>query len=144
MKTCWLCGRNGAADPLDEHHIFGGANRKLSDRFGLTVYLCHHDCHIFGEKAAHQNAETAQKLHEYGQRKAMEEQGWTADQFRMVFGKNYIDPDAELRDVEDAVPYEEGKARAAEGADRYDEELRADDIRPYVSTFRVLDLAVPF
>ena len=38
-KRCWLCGRNGADDPLDVHHIFGGANRKLSDRFGLTVYL---------------------------------------------------------------------------------------------------------
>ena len=128
MKTCWLCGRNGAADPLDEHHIFGGPNRKLSDRFGLTVYLCHHDCHIFGEDAVHQNAETARRLHEYGQRKAMEEQGWTVDQFRMVFGKNYLDDTEDLRDVEDAVPYDEGKAK---GAGR-------------VSTFQVLDMAVPF
>ena len=128
MKTCWLCGRNGAADPLDEHHIFCGPNRKLSDRFGLTVYLCHHDCHIFGEHAVHQNAETAQRLHEYGQRKAMEEQGWTVDQFRMVFGKNYLDDTEDLRDVEDAVPYDEGKAK---GAGR-------------VSCFHVLDMAVPF
>lgn len=36
--TCWLCGLEG---PTEEHHIFGGTrNRKLSGRYGLTVYLC--------------------------------------------------------------------------------------------------------
>lgn len=90
-QACWLCGRNGSGDPLDKHHIFGGANRALSERFGLTVPLCHSRCHIFGREAAHRNAETAQKLHEYGQRKAMQEQGWTRDEFRMIFGKNYLD-----------------------------------------------------
>ena len=34
---CWLCGRWGH---LEEHHIFGGANRKKSTRYGLTVFLC--------------------------------------------------------------------------------------------------------
>ena len=121
MKTCWLCGRNGAADPLDKHHIFGGPNRKLSDRFGLTVYLCHHDCHIFGEDAVHQNAETARMLHEYGQRKAMEEQGWTAEQFRMVFGKNYLDEETDCH-TSAAAPVRNDK----------------------VGGFRVLDMAVPF
>ena len=29
-KRCWLCGRNGADDPLDVHHIFGGANRAVA------------------------------------------------------------------------------------------------------------------
>ena len=32
-----------------------------------------------------------QYLHEYGQRKAMQENNWTIEQFREVFGKNYID-----------------------------------------------------
>ena len=32
-----------------------------------------------------------QYLHEYGQRKAMSENNWTIEQFREVFGKNYID-----------------------------------------------------
>lgn len=32
-----------------------------------------------------------QYLHEYGQRKAMQENGWDIDTFRSVFGKNYID-----------------------------------------------------
>ncbi len=142
MKTCWLCGRNGAADPLDKHHIFGGPNRKLSDRFGLTVYLCHHDCHIFGENAVHRNPETAQALHEYGQRKAMEEQGWTAEQFRMIFGRNYLDEGNGL--PRRCAPRNDERGRGVEDAAPYEGERRADDIRPYVSTFRVLDMAVPF
>lgn len=40
-RSCWLCGRNGTAEPLDKHHIFGGAYRKKSEKYGLTVYLCH-------------------------------------------------------------------------------------------------------
>lgn len=87
---CWLCGRNGYTDPLDRHHVFGGANRKKSEKYGLVVRLCHHDCHIFGEQAAHRNKETMQRLHEYGQRKAMEENGWTTEQFIKEFGRNYI------------------------------------------------------
>lgn len=92
-KCCWLCGRNGSSDPLDRHHIFGAANRKKSEKYGLVVYLCHNDCHIFGAEAAHQNADTAQRLREYGQRKAMEEQGWTKEDFIREFGRNYIEGD---------------------------------------------------
>ena len=87
---CWLCGRNGCGDPLDAHHIFGGANRKLSDRYGLVVPLCHKRCHESGPDAVHRNAETAQRLHEWGQEKAMREQGWSIEDFRRVFGRNYL------------------------------------------------------
>ena len=88
--NCWLCGRNGSQDQLDKHHIFGGSNRKLSEKYGLTVHLCHNRCHIFGKDAVHNSAETMQELHEYGQKKAMEENGWTVEDFRAVFGKSYI------------------------------------------------------
>lgn len=90
-RACWLCGRNGCGDPLDKHHIFGGSNRKKSEKYGLYVYLCHHRCHENGPEAAHRNPETAQRLHEFGQRLAMEENGWTVADFRLEFGKNYID-----------------------------------------------------
>ena len=90
MRKCWLCGRNGSVDPLDRHHIFGGANRKKSEKYGLVVDLCHHDCHIFGPKAAHNNAETMQKLREYGQRKAMAENDWTIADFIREFDRNYL------------------------------------------------------
>lgn len=90
MRKCWLCGRNGAVDPLDRHHIFGASNRKKSERYGLVVDLCHFRCHEFGKEAAHNNAETMQKLHEYGQKKAMEENGWTKEKFIQEFGRNYL------------------------------------------------------
>lgn len=89
-RTCWLCGRNGCTDPLDKHHIFGGAFRQKSERYGLTVYLCHCRCHETGTEAAHRNTETMQALHAYGQRKAMEEQGWEVPDFICEFGRNYI------------------------------------------------------
>ena len=90
MNTCWLCGANGSVDPLDKHHIFGGANRKKSERMGLVVYLCHNRCHIFGKNAVHQNKETMLKLHQYGQNKAMLENGWDTDRFIAEFGRNYL------------------------------------------------------
>lgn len=90
MRKCWLCGKNGSADPLDRHHIFGGPNRKKSEKYGLVVDLCHHDCHIFGPKAAHNNAETMQKLREYGQKKAMEENDWSVADFIREFDRNYL------------------------------------------------------
>lgn len=100
-RKCWLCGRNGSADPLDRHHIFEGAYREKSEKLGLTVYLCHHDCHIFGPEAAHRNAEAMRKLHVYGQKLAMERFGWTEDEFRAEFGKSYLseEPEAEAEAV---------------------------------------------
>jgi len=93
-RECFLCGRNGTGDPLDRHHIFGGALRKKSEKYGLVVYLCHHDCHEFGKKAVHRCAETRQMIQEYGQRKAMAEQGWTVEEFRLEFGKNYLEEES--------------------------------------------------
>ena len=91
MRTCWLCGKNGADDPLDHHHIFGAANRRKSEKLGLVVDLCHGSCHISGKRAAHRCRETAQALHEYGQRLAMERMGWSTADFAREFGRNYLD-----------------------------------------------------
>ena len=99
-RSCWLCGRNGTAEPLDKHHIFGGAYRKKSEKYGLTVYLCHGSCHIFGEKAVHSCRETMDELHRYGQKMAMERMGWTKEDFMREFGRNYLDE-------EDLQPTEE-------------------------------------
>ena len=98
--VCFLCGRDGTEDPLDFHHIFGGnaADRKKCERYGLKVRLCHGRCHIFGPEAAHNCAETMRTLRRYGQRKVMIEQGWTVDEFRFQFGKNYLD-DEELAEI---------------------------------------------
>lgn len=87
MHKCFLCGRTGN---LDRHHIFGGPFRKKSEKYGLVVDLCHDTCHIFGPDAVHQNRETMLEVKRYGQRKAMNENGWTTEQFIKEFGKNYL------------------------------------------------------
>lgn len=115
-RECWLCGRNGSADPLDRHHIFGGARRELSEKYGLMVDLCHHDCHIFGSEAVHNNKENMQKLHEYGQRLCMERHGMSKEEFIYLFGKNYLSED------------EQGEVRHSGGS----------------GSFRVLDKDLPF
>ena len=41
-RECYICG---SVTGLEEHHILGGtANRKLSEKYGLKVYVCpfHH------------------------------------------------------------------------------------------------------
>ena len=86
---CYICGKNAHADywDLDEHHVFSGANRKKSERYGLKVYLCHNSCHLYG---VHKNAELNRRLRADVQKKAMEYYGWTTEDFIKLFGKNYI------------------------------------------------------
>ena len=89
-RECFLCGKNGCGDPLDKHHIFNGAYRDKSERYGLVVYLCHDSCHENGPRSAHRNAETRLQLQRYGQTKAMMENDWETEDFVREFGKNYL------------------------------------------------------
>jgi len=89
-RKCWLCGKNGAGDPLERHHIYQGALRNKSEKYGLVVYLCGNSCHRNGKYAVHRCRETRDMLMQWGQKKAMEEQGWDIEQFREVFGKNFL------------------------------------------------------
>ena len=57
-RECYLCGKTVN---LERHHIFAGvANRKISETYGLWVYLCH-DCHT-GDKGAQYDKEKNLKL----------------------------------------------------------------------------------
>ena len=84
---CFLCGR---WTQLEKHHIFGGALRKKSERYGLTVYLCH-TCHNEPPNGIHHSAQAMQALHEYGERKWIAEHNATIEDFRREFYKNYLE-----------------------------------------------------
>lgn len=86
MRCCVLCGSNKW---IERHHIFGGALRKKSEKYGLVVDLCH-NCHNEPPDGVHHNKGAMLKLHKYGQIKAMQEQGWTIERFRKEFRKNYL------------------------------------------------------
>lgn len=85
-EVCFLCGGWGACE---WHHIFGGANRKLSEKYGLKVRL-HHHCHNEPPQGVHFNKEVMNELRRLGQQKAMECYGWDVDKFRSIFGKSYL------------------------------------------------------
>ncbi len=90
-ESCYLCGRNPTADPcgLEMHHIFGGANRKFSEKYGLKVKLCGERCHRNGPESTHKNGQVDLSLKAAGQ-KAFEAAYGTREDFMKIFGKNYI------------------------------------------------------
>lgn len=91
-KQCYLCmilnNDYSIKNNLEEHHVFGGtANRSLSTKFGLLVYLCH-EHHTGSSKSAHFDKDVREILHVVGQ-KAFELK-YPDLSFRGIFGKNYL------------------------------------------------------
>ena len=83
-ENCFICGRRAN----EEHHcIYGTANRKLSEKYGLKVYLCT-DCHRTGKYAVHRCHEIDLKLKKIAQRKFEKE--YPKLSFLQIFGKNYL------------------------------------------------------
>lgn len=82
---CYLCGKYGQTD---EHHIFGGPNRMLSEQYGLKVDLCL-ECHRFGKHAVHKDHAVMDELHRQGQ-EAFESQVGSRKEFMKIFGRNYL------------------------------------------------------
>lgn len=87
---CFLCKQRANGDFLAKHHCFGGALRKKSEKYGLTVYLHNNKCHIYGDLAVHKNAEVNRQLQAYAQKKCMEHYKMTKEQFIQEFYKNYL------------------------------------------------------
>lgn len=83
-KQCYVCGTE---EYLHRHHIFGGPNRRWSEKYGLTVWLCgrHHN---LSNEGVHFNRELDLHIKQAGQ-KAFE-RGHTREEFMQIFGKNYL------------------------------------------------------
>lgn len=83
-KECYFCG---AVRNLEKHHIyFGRANRRLSEKYGCTCYLCHYH-HTGSKDAVHENRENDLKLRRICQKRF--EEVYT-ENFIKVFGRNYL------------------------------------------------------
>ena len=85
-KECFLCN---TSQWLEEHHIFEGANRKLSEKYGLKVWLCHSH-HNEPPNGVHHNKENMLELKRIGEKCFIEYYNKTADDFIKIFGKNYL------------------------------------------------------
>ncbi len=89
---CYLCrilhGDYSIKSVRQEHHVMGGtANRRLSEQYGLKVWL-DPEHHLYGPEAVHKNAEVAEILHREAQRAF--ERNYPDLDFRKIFGKNYL------------------------------------------------------
>lgn len=83
-KRCYLCGRQFG---LERHHVMAGvANRKISDKYGIWVYLCH-NCHT-GVDGAQYSREKGDAL----KREAQEafEALYSHEKWMDLFRKNYL------------------------------------------------------
>ena len=83
-NCCFTCGRCHA---LEWHHVFGSANKKHSEKYGLMVRLCHW-CHNEPPCGVHHNAENMKVLREYAQREF--EKKHSREEFMEIFGRNYL------------------------------------------------------
>lgn len=88
LSYCYRCGRT--TGKLDRHEVFSGPYRAKSKGFGLWVMLCHDPCHI-GHGGVHQDAQEGRRIKKKAQRVAMRVYGWTLEDWRRIFGKNYME-----------------------------------------------------
>ncbi len=91
-RTCYLCmllrDDFSARVDLQEHHAMPGtANRRLSERYGLKVYLCV-EHHLVGPEAVHNNIRLLRLLQENAQMAF--ERRYSHEKWMEVFGRNFI------------------------------------------------------
>lgn len=84
MDHCYFTG----TAPVERHHIFGGANRKNSEKYGFIVPL-RPDLHPNGVYAGQSAKLIDVKLKTMSQEYFEREYG-TRDDFRRIFGKSYL------------------------------------------------------
>lgn len=85
-NKCYVCD---TTLNLEEHHVFGGANRKLSEKYGLKIKLCHTH-HNEPPAGFHFNKVLADKIRQEAEIKFIEHYKSNKEEFRKIFGKNFI------------------------------------------------------
>ena len=85
-KECYI---TGCTFNLHEHHVYGGGRRKISEKYGLKIYL-RSDYHNLADYGVHHNHELDMKIKSEVQKIAMKHYGWSIQDFIDRFGKNYI------------------------------------------------------
>lgn len=85
-KECYICGTNVW---LEEHHVFGGANRKISEKYGLKIWLCHRH-HNEVPDGIHFDKWLRNRVKEDTQKLFMKYYKKTKEEFREIFGKSYL------------------------------------------------------
>lgn len=83
-KECLLCYRT---ENLHSHHVFGGPNRRWSEKYGLKIWLCP-EHHNMSDAGIHFNKDFDQTVKKMAQLYFELEHGH--DAFMEIFGRNYL------------------------------------------------------
>ena len=84
-KECYVC--HTTIGLQDHHCLYGSANRKVSEKYGLKVWLCRE--HHTGNTGVHFNKELDTRLKQLAQTYYEEHYG-DRDKFRSDFGRSYL------------------------------------------------------
>ena len=85
-KRCFICGTDRY---LESHHaMHGTANRKIADRYGLTVWLCAE--HHRGTQGVHGRDGKDIDLHLKQTAQEAFESIYNHDMWMNLFGRNYL------------------------------------------------------
>lgn len=85
-KVCYICG---TPFNLHKHHIFGGANRKRSEKDGCWVYLCA-DHHNMSDRGVHFNKYLDTRLKQDCEKRWMVKNEKSEYDFIKKYGRNYL------------------------------------------------------
>jgi hypothetical protein len=83
-NECFICKKRYG---LQTHHIFNGALKKFSEKYGFLIKVCAW-CHTIDKDSIHNNANLRKKLKAFAQR--IYEQTHTREDFIREVGKNYL------------------------------------------------------
>lgn len=84
MDSCFFTGKN----VVERHHIFGGSNRKNSEKYGYVLPLSpeKHPNGVFAGKDAHEiDLQIKMMAQEH-----FEENHGTREDFRRIFGRSWL------------------------------------------------------
>lgn len=86
FEHCYLCHRYlGSGGEV--HHVLNGADRKNSEKYGLTVKLCHF-CHNEPPHGVHFDPIVRNALKREAQK--IFEDKYSHEDFMRIFGRNYL------------------------------------------------------
>ena len=84
-KYCYFCLTK---DNLHKHHIYMGANRKVSEKYGFVCYLCGYHHNLGGQNCVHENREMDLLLKKQCQKEF--EENHSREEFVKLIGRNYL------------------------------------------------------
>jgi len=86
-KVCWVCG---CKENLHLHHcIYGTGKRALSDKYGLTIWLCYKH-HNGSDDGVHFNHELDLRIKQMAQQECMQHYNLSMNQWLKIFRRNYL------------------------------------------------------